>query len=104
MDPAVISPTIQEHNGVRYYRRKTGYFRSGGIGVKPEVLSRVVWRERHGNIPHGWEMHHKDEDLSRNSYDNLECLAPLDHLRAHRPQFMDRITRRITVRCDVCGT
>lgn len=103
MNPVVISPTIQEHNGVRYYKRATGYFRSGGNGVKPQVLSRVVWSEQHGNIPHGWEMHHKNEDKSVNDYENLECLAPLDHLRAHRKTFMAVMSKKAIVTCSQCG-
>lgn len=107
-DPVQISETIQEFNGRRYYRSKPGgAFASLSKLPNRQLISRAVWRDSHGNIPHGWEVHHKDRDRRNNVLSNLECLAPLDHHREHRqPQkvlLQPATTPLKSFICTVCG-
>jgi hypothetical protein len=79
--PIRFSPTIQEYLGTRYYRSKRdGKYRSND----GRQLHRVIYSHVFGNIPHGWQVHHKDRDQQNNSLDNLQALAPLDHWNEHR--------------------
>jgi hypothetical protein len=75
---------MQTFNGIRYYRDgKTGYFRTGNGPGPRDHMHVDIWRFHHGNIPHGWNVHHHDEDRSNNDYANLQALAPRDHKRIH---------------------
>lgn len=61
------------------------YYSPGGTdrarGV--ESLHREVWKARHGPIPAGFDIHHKDDDPLNNAVDNLECIHPDDHKALH---------------------
>lgn len=74
MQPIVISPTIQEFNGKRFYLCGK-YFQHKGLR-----LHRAVWEHHNGPILDGHHVHHEDEDRSNNQSDNLECLSPHEHL------------------------
>ena len=74
MRPAVISETIQEFDGVRYYLCGQ-YFQRNGVR-----LHLAVWRKHRGPIPDGHHVHHRDEDRSHNWIDNLECITRAEHL------------------------
>lgn len=77
MDPIVISDTIQEFDGIRYYRCGD-YFQQKG-----KALHREVWVKAHGPVPEGFEVHHKDHDCSNNMLGNLELLDGSEHARLH---------------------
>lgn len=58
------------------------------IAVKPKrssvTVSRLVWMKfADSTIPRGWEIHHDDEDTWNCRFDNLFCLHPSDHRKAH---------------------
>jgi hypothetical protein len=74
MRPTIISATIQEFDGVRYYR--CGYY----FQHKGEKLHHAVWRYHRGPIPAGYHMHHRDNDRSNNTIGNLQCLTVKEHL------------------------
>lgn len=73
----VISETKQEFNGVVYYKCGN-YFQRKGVR-----LHRIVWEFHNGAIPHGYHVHHKDENKSKNDIDNLELMESASHLRKH---------------------
>lgn len=77
MDPIVISDTIQEFKGVRFYLCGD-YFQQNG-----KALHREVWSEAHGPVPDGFEVHHRDHNRSNNSLRNLELLDGTEHARHH---------------------
>lgn len=77
MDVIVISDTIQEFNGERYYLCGK-YFQKKG-----KRLHRVVWEYHNGPIPKGSHVHHKDEDRHNNQPSNLELLLSGKHLELH---------------------
>ncbi len=69
----VISSTIQEFNGVRYYLCGR-YFQKQG-----KRLHRMVWTYNHGRIPAGYDIHHRDGDPKNNDPENLECIPEREH-------------------------
>uniref|UniRef100_A0AAU8KTB9 HNH nuclease domain-containing protein n=1 Tax=Pseudomonas phage vB_PaeS_FBPa53 TaxID=3231242 RepID=A0AAU8KTB9_9VIRU len=80
MDPIIISDTIQEFGGERYY--KCGpYFQRDG-----KALHAAVWETHEGSVPDGFEVHHKDHDPANNRRANLELLEGSEHARHHAVQ------------------
>jgi len=51
--------------------------RMAGVGA----LHREIWKHHHGDIPFGWQIHHKDGDFSNNDISNLEAYPPSEHYR-----------------------
>ena len=60
------------YKGQRYFKR------CGSI-----LLHRAVWEFYNGEIPEGYQIHHKDEDRYNNEIDNLECIEGVEHARQH---------------------
>lgn len=48
-----------------------------------EQLYRIIYKLFNGDIPKGYQIHHKDFNHYNNSADNLECLSAWDHLSKH---------------------
>lgn len=80
MEVKVISPTIQEFQGERYYLCDR-YFQKDG-----RRLHVAVWEAGNGPTPKGWHVHHKDEDRSNNQPGNLEAMPGEEHLSLHMSQ------------------
>jgi hypothetical protein len=74
MQPVIISATIQEFDGRRYYLCGK-YFQHKG-----SRLHLAVWKHHHGPVPSGYHVHHIDNDRSHNHLENLECLSIREHL------------------------
>lgn len=51
--------------------------------ISPNVY-RKVYIEHHGEIPDGYQIHHKDGNHANNDPDNLIALSFHDHVEAHR--------------------
>lgn len=73
----VISPTIQEFNGERFYLCGR-YFQHKG-----KRLHVAVWRYYNGEIPKGYHVHHKDGNRAHNDIDNLELMLSNMHMSMH---------------------
>ena len=86
MQVKVISDTIQEFNGIRYYLCDK-YFQKNGRRLHVEV-----WESVNGLTPKGWHVHHKDENRSNNQLSNLEALPGGEHLSLHMTQ-PDRVQK-----------
>lgn len=76
-DVKVISDTIQEFNGDRYYL--CGYY----YQHKGKRLHRAVWEYYNGEIPEGYHVHHIDEDRSNNAIENLALMPGIEHMKMH---------------------
>ena len=78
------------HNGVRYaVEADSGYYRasngrSGKGGGK--YLHVVLDVERHGPLPEGYEVHHRNQIKTDNSDENLERMPKLGHSHYHNPK------------------
>ncbi len=44
---------------------------------------RYVWHDHYGDVPPGFEVHHKDLDRANNDISNLELLSEDEHLAEH---------------------
>lgn len=73
----VISDTVQEFRGTRYY--KCGYY----FQHKGKRLHRAVWEYFNGEIPEGYHIHHIDEDRTNNNIENLALLPGIEHSTMH---------------------
>jgi hypothetical protein len=74
----VISPTIQEFQGRRYYLCGKYFQRDG------DRLHRVVWEAANGRpVPDGFHVHHDDEDRANNQPGNLVLLPGGEHISLH---------------------
>jgi hypothetical protein len=73
---------IQEFNGIRFYRKPSGYYKAdharGGA-----YMHRYVWEFHNGPIPPGHHVHHKNHLRADNRIENLELEAALDHHKLH---------------------
>jgi len=74
--------THQIHFGRKFnLDKKTGYWLSTDY---PRIRAHCwVWVNYHGTIPKGYHIHHKDEDKSNNSIENLALLSPSAHVTLH---------------------
>ena len=74
-----ISATKQRFNDKIYtlYRGEK-YFSKG-----TKRLHRVVWEVHNGEIPGGYDIHHKDHDKTNNQIDNLELVNSGEHRSLH---------------------
>lgn len=71
-------PNSKRLHDRNYYRPAANYIKAG-IGY----LHREIWRTIHGEIPDGYDIHHKDENPLNNRPDNLVCLSKSDHAKLH---------------------
>jgi HNH endonuclease len=93
-----------------YLDRSTGYWRAHCRAPERDYLHRDVWRAAHGNIPHGWEVHHKVADKATTNPDDLECLPFSAHLAEHKNlqsangrATVHHTRRRLDLVCEECG-
>lgn len=59
------------------------YLQSGKKGNGEQYLHRAVWKKAHGNIPKGYEVHHKDHNTLNNSLSNLTLIKKGQHQSMH---------------------
>lgn len=56
-------------------------------GIKKKTTAhRYVWEKNFGEIPKGFHIHHKDEDKTNNSIENLALVDPKQHSKLHYNQ------------------
>lgn len=71
----------QHFNGVKFTRdEKTGYYLNSTIRKR---MHRYVWEFYHGEIPDGYQVHHKDKDRSNSDISNLELIPTSTHAKLH---------------------
>ncbi len=73
----------QEHFGRKFYHdRRSGYWIS--TTTNPRLRAHQwVWFNFHGEQPKGYHVHHKNEDKSDNSIENLELISAAQHSSLH---------------------
>lgn len=63
---------------------KSGYYLSTKkIGSARKRLHVYIWEYYNGEIPKGYQIHHKDEDKDHNEVSNLICMTKKDHIKWH---------------------
>ena len=63
--------------------KKTGYYLSTYINGKRYRLHRYLYEKYKGNIPKGYEVHHKDHNKDNNNLNNLVLLSTKEHKLLH---------------------
>lgn len=53
------------------------------VNGKNVLLHRYVWEKYYGNIPEGFEIHHKDKNRKNYDISNLELIDVIEHHRQH---------------------
>ena len=71
------------YNGNKYTLRNTGYY--GKTNGRRTLMHRDVWKHSNGQIPVGYDIHHKDGNKENNQLDNLECLPKSEHTQLYSP-------------------
>lgn len=71
-------------DGLRFRKdKKTGYYLSTYINGKRYRLHRYLYEKYKGNIPKGYEVHHKDHNKDNNNLNNLVLLSAKEHKLLH---------------------
>lgn len=75
-------------NGIKFKRdNKTGYYLSTiNIDNKRKRLHRYIWELFNGDIPKGYDIHHKDHNKDNNDISNLELLLKEQHREIHKKE------------------
>jgi predicted RNA-binding Zn-ribbon protein involved in translation (DUF1610 family) len=62
------------------------------------AYARWLWEQKHGNVPDGFHVHHRDGDCTNDALDNLAVMRHAEHNAHHaKPAEM------ITFTCPECG-
>ena len=90
----------------RYFRKSDGrWYRKwrepGSRKVYQQLESRWVWEQRHGSIPAGYEVHHRNHDHADNRLSNLRLVTVEWHDDYHQRLREDHRTVR-GVECRRC--
>ena len=73
----------QFYDGKKFTLRNTGYY---SLTTDDRgLMHRYVWEKEVGEIPDGWDIHHKNEIKHDNRIENLECLPKSEHTRLYSP-------------------
>jgi endogenous inhibitor of DNA gyrase (YacG/DUF329 family) len=72
-------------DGIKFTRdKKTGYYlASKKVGNKRPRLHVYIWEKNNGQVPKGYEIHHKDGDKDNNDISNFELLPRGKHQELH---------------------
>jgi|SRR6185369_15841220 len=73
-------PQSKRYSDRNYFRCKSS-LKQKGFGF----LHRDVWKYYNGDIPEGFEVHHKDHNPLNNDISNLECISEDEHQKHHIP-------------------
>lgn len=86
-----------------HYPGRTNRYFGRTSGKDKLLLHRQIWQDVHGPIPHGFIVHHKDEDKTNNSVDNLELKEKGAHTRHHCLGKRPASALLWKVNCHACG-
>lgn len=73
---------IQEFDGLRFYRKPSGYYKADHK-IGGQYMHRYVWQHHNGAIPAGHHIHHVNGDRTDNRIENMELLAAGKHSAFH---------------------
>lgn len=79
---------------------KKGYIRTRRKG-KLRLEHNRVWEEHFGEIPDGYQIHHRDGNKTNNNIENLQLVTPFEHKRIHEGcQLIEDVWCKP---CSICG-
>lgn len=89
-------PQVIVIDGIKFYRENRypcyylGNVRIEGRKRRYPMRAHIyVWRKHNGEIPEGYDVHHKDEDTSNNDISNLELILHSKHMSLHANEKAD---------------
>ena len=88
-----IDDNHQSFNGKNYHKDRKGYY----VSTRYDAVHIATFKYFCGDIPAGYEIHHKDFNKDNNDVSNLQLLTTAEHAKLHQ---MPRIETRI---CKGCG-
>ena len=74
-------PNAKNASDRKYYTAS----KADRIAGRAGYLHRDVWKAAHGEIPPGFDIHHKDGDPNNNDVSNLECVERSRHHKECHP-------------------
>lgn len=86
VEKSTKNPIQVEFDGIIFtLDKKSGYYLSAKPvnGERRELLHRYVYSKFNGEIPKGYDVHHKDKDKNNNSIENLEIIKRHEHTSMH---------------------
>ena len=74
-----------DFNGITYYRYPKAKNKSDRVYFKHagKILHREIWKREYGDIPDGFQVHHKDHNPDNNAITNLEVVPAGMHSNRH---------------------
>jgi len=69
-----------------YINPHSGYCYFSTAKNRKKLVHRVVWEEKFGKIPMGYEIHHKDRNKQNNTIENLELIKHKEHFNNYHPE------------------
>ena len=98
----VIDDNHQKFNGVVYRKTNTGHY------IKGDSAHQAVFRYYCGDIPKGYNVHHKNLNSADNDIYNLQCLTASEHQKLHSTlgrckKMHDAINKPREHICPKCG-
>lgn len=78
-------------NGYRFTKDdKTSYYLSASkINGHRKRLHRYIWEYYNGEIPKGYDIHHKDHNKENNTLENLELISKSNHSKLHSKELTE---------------
>lgn len=93
-----VSDTKKIFNGYSFYKNKKGRF------TCTISLHRFLWMYLNGEIPEGYDVHHKDFNKDNNSIDNLQLLTKDEHAKIHLAhKIKKKHDKKMKFICQICG-
>lgn len=90
-----VDDTHQRFNGIIYRKDNSRHYSAN------QQIHRAVYRYYQGEIPTGYEIHHRDENPANNAPDNLQCLTKSSHSALHHRDGVGKKTKNFI--CAQCG-
>ena len=94
----VVDENTVKCSGLKFSRNKTKRF------VCTVSIYRFIWTYFNGEIPDGYEIHHRDFNHDNNNISNLQLLPKAEHRRLHNPCKEENDSKKNSKHyCAVCG-
>lgn len=75
--------TFTKYVGNDYYWWKVSSSQGKYVAGQSVSMHRYVWEFHNGEIPDGYQIHHKDHNRANNTLSNLELVETVEHCRYH---------------------
>ncbi len=87
-----VDENHQKFDGHLFYKNNSGHFNCN------YSIHRAIWEYYYGEIPEGYDIHHRDENKSNNVISNLQPLTKSEHKTLHNKNV---VPKKYT--CENCG-